>query len=151
VPWPRVCQPVKRSTQTIVARYILLCAIAMVTNLGMQAALSLVLVHEGVEERVRLLLALSGGTMAGLVIKYILDKRYIFFDHSRGLSSHAKKFSIYTAMGLITTAIFWISEAIVFLIIPTTTGLLIGGGIGLSIGYVIKYHLDRRFVFEVAA
>jgi len=54
-------------------------------------------------------------------------------------------------MGLITTAIFWISEAIVFLIIPTTTGLLIGGGIGLSIGYVIKYHLDRRFVFEVAA
>jgi putative flippase GtrA len=123
----------------------------MATNLGMQGALNWVLVHGGVEERVRLLLVLAGGTMAGLVIKYILDKRYIFEDQSRDLSSHARKFSMYTAMGLITTAIFWISEAIVFAIIPTTTGLLIGGGIGLSIGYVIKYHLDRRFVFEVAA
>lgn len=149
--WLRVYQPVKRFTQTIVATYILLCVIAMATNLGTQGALNWALVHGGVEERLRLLLVLAGGTMAGLVIKYILDKRYIFDDRSRDLGSHARKFSMYTAMGLITTAIFWISEATVFLIMPTTTGLLIGGALGLSIGYVIKYHLDRRFVFEVAS
>jgi putative flippase GtrA len=141
----------KGSTQSLIITYVVFCVIAMATNLGTQAVLNWLLIGQGVGSDVRLLVVLGGGTLAGLVIKYVLDKRYIFEDHSRDLSSHAKKFSMYTAMGLVTTAIFWISEAVFYLIVPTTAGLLIGGAIGLSVGYVIKYHLDRRFVFEVAA
>jgi hypothetical protein len=51
----------------------------------------------------------------------------------------------------VTTAIFWIFEAVAFFIVPTTAGLMVGGALGLTIGYVVKYHLDRRFVFQVAA
>jgi putative flippase GtrA len=123
----------------------------MATNLGTQSALNWLLAKQGIADQIRFLIVLAGGTLAGLVIKYVLDKRYIFEDRSRDLGSHARKFSMYTAMGLVTTAIFWISEAVVFFIVPTTAGLVFGGAVGLSIGYVIKYHLDRRFVFEVAA
>ncbi|MDB5505208.1 MAG: polysaccharide biosynthesis protein GtrA [Tardiphaga sp.] len=141
----------KPTPHRVIATYGLFCVIAIATNLGTQGAFNWLLADQGVGEQIRLLLVLAGGTMAGLVIKYALDKRYIFKDRSRDLNSHAKKFSMYTAMGLVTTAIFWITEAMVFLIVPTTTGLMVGGGIGLCVGYVVKYHLDRRFVFEVAA
>lgn len=141
----------KSSTHGLVATYVVFCVIAMATNLGTQSALNWLLAKEGIVDQIRFLIVLAGGTLAGLVIKYVLDKRYIFEDRSRDLGSHARKFSMYTAMGLVTTAIFWISEAVVFFIVPTTAGLVLGGAIGLSVGYVIKYHLDRRFVFEVAA
>jgi putative flippase GtrA len=141
----------KQSKSNLVATYIAFCAVAMATNLGTQGGLNLLLAQQGVGEQVRLIFVLAGGTLAGLVIKYVLDKRYIFEDRSRDFSSHARKFSMYTAMGLVTTAIFWITEGLVFLLVPTTAGLMVGGAIGLSVGYVIKYHLDRRFVFEVAA
>lgn len=139
------------TTRSLIATYVFFCLVAMAINLGTQAAVNWLLATQGIGSDARLLIVLAAGTLAGLVVKYILDKRYIFEDRSRDLGGHARKFSLYTAMGLVTTAIFWISEALFYLIVPTTAGLMIGGAIGLSIGYVIKYHLDRRFVFEVAA
>jgi putative flippase GtrA len=150
MPRRRVYQPMKSSTHSLIATYVVFCLVAMATNLGTQNVLNWLLVEQGVADQFRLLVVLAGGTLAGLLIKYVLDKRYIFEDHSHDLNSHARKFSMYTAMGLVTTAIFWIFESVAFFIVPTTTGLMVGGVIGLTIGYVIKYYLDRRFVFEAA-
>ena len=96
-----------------------------------------------------LALAVVVGTAAGLVVKYILDKRWIFADRTTGVREHGRKFSLYTAMGLITTAIFWASETAFWLIWNTHEAREIGAVLGLAVGYVVKYQLDRRFVFNV--
>jgi putative flippase GtrA len=92
-------------------------------------------------------LALGAGTLAGLVIKYWLDKRWIFRDPARGPGAHSKRFSLYALMGVATTAIFWGAETVFWLAWQTHTARELGAVVGLAIGYVVKYRLDRRFVF----
>jgi len=46
------------------------------------------------------------GTGVGLALKYLLDKRWIFADIGTGLKTHGKKFSLYTLMGVVATALF---------------------------------------------
>ena len=91
--------------------------------------------------------AVAAGTLVGLVVKYVLDKRWIFADTSTGVKAHGKKFGLYTAMGLITTAIFWGMETVFWLTWKTDLMRELGAVLGLSVGYVVKYNLDRRFVF----
>lgn len=93
--------------------------------------------------------ALALGTLTGLVAKYILDKRWIFADHSTGAATHARKFSLYTLMGVFTTAIFWGTE-LAFDALLGGAWRYVGGALGLAVGYVVKYRLDRRFVFGAA-
>lgn len=98
-----------------------------------------------------LMLAMAFGTGAGLVTKYLLDKRWIFNDRTSGLATHARKFTLYTLMGVVTTAIFWGSELLFDALTPDGRFRFIGATIGLVIGYVMKYRLDRRFVFRASA
>lgn len=93
-------------------------------------------------------LALGTGTGLGLVVKYMLDKRWIFFDRSTGLTAHGQRFALYTLMGLVTTVIFWGIQTASFKIFGTRTMLYAGGALGLAIGYLVKYQLDKRFVFS---
>lgn len=92
-------------------------------------------------------LALLAGTLVGLVIKYALDKRWIFADAVRGLAAHGRKFSLYTLMGVGTTAIFWGTEALFWFTWQTQAARELGAILGLSVGYLAKYQLDRRYVF----
>jgi len=92
-------------------------------------------------------LAVAAGTLAGLVIKYLLDKRWIFADADSGLRAHARKFPLYTAMGLVTTAMFWGTETAFWWIWQTHSMREAGALLGLAAGYAVKYRLDRRFVF----
>ncbi len=94
-----------------------------------------------------LTLAIAVGTATGLVIKYLLDKRWIFHDPSTGPRAHARRFSLYAAMGLLTTTIFWGFEALAWSVWETTVAREIGAVLGLMVGYVAKYQFDRRFVF----
>ncbi len=94
--------------------------------------------------------AVAAGTLVGLVVKYLLDKRWIFFDGSSGVRAHGKRFTLYTAMGLVTTAIFWGTETAFWLIWQSDLMRETGAVLGLAVGYVIKYNLDRRFVFTDA-
>lgn len=126
----------------LVLRYAAFAVIATIANLGVQR----LVLAQGVDA-ITYALAVGAGTFAGLVIKYILDKRWIFYDLGTGVKAHGRKFSLYTAMGLITTAIFWGTETAFWLIWQTDAMREFGAVIGLSIGYVVKYKLDRRFVF----
>lgn len=92
-------------------------------------------------------LALGFGTGVGLVVKYGLDKRWIFRDRATGVAAHGQRFTLYTAMGLATTVIFWGTQTLFVLVWQSETALVAGGVLGLAIGYVVKYQLDRRFVF----
>ena len=90
------------------------------------------------------------GTVVGLVVKYVLDKRYIFAFQADNLAHDTRTFFIYTLMGVVTTAIFWGMEFGFDAIFETKEMRYVGGVIGLAIGYVIKYYLDKRFVFNAA-
>lgn len=128
--------------QALVMRYAAFAVIATIANLMTQrAVLSMgdTLAHFAG--------AVAAGTIAGLVIKYLLDKRWIFYDTAGGVKSHSRKFTLYTAMGLVTTAIFWGTETMFWLVWRTDLMRELGALLGLSVGYIVKYRLDRRFVF----
>ena len=54
-----------------------------------------------------LYVAMFFGTLAGLVAKYILDKKFIFYHLPKNKKDDAKKFALYSLMGIFTTIIFW--------------------------------------------
>ncbi|WP_298976320.1 GtrA family protein [uncultured Roseobacter sp.] len=130
------------SLQTLVLRYAAFAVIATIANLGVQRV---VLAWDA--SALGFALAVFAGTLVGLVIKYALDKRWIFADTSTGLKAHGQKFTLYTVMGVITTAIFWGTETAFWLIWETDLMRETGAVLGLAVGYIVKYKLDRRFVF----
>lgn len=89
------------------------------------------------------------GTVLGLPLRYFLEKRYIFDFKSKSLAHDGQLFVIYTAMGIITTLIFWGTEYAFHLIYNTDFMRYLGGIIGLFIGFYIKYQLDKKYVFVI--
>lgn len=87
------------------------------------------------------------GTSMGLPLRYFLDKRYIFDFISKNLVHDGKLFIFYSAMSVITTLIFWGTEYTFHLIYDTNFMRYLGGILGLSIGFYIKYQLDKKYVF----
>lgn len=88
------------------------------------------------------------GTAAGLVVKYVLDKKYIFYYQVKNTADDGVKFILYSLMGVITTFVFWGFEIAFDFVFAGDIAKYIGAIIGLSIGYVVKYFLDKKFVFK---
>lgn len=97
-----------------------------------------------------LYLALFVGTLAGLITKYLLDKKWIFNYQASSKSDDLHKFGLYSLMGVFTTAIFWGMEMFFFHVLAFEGSQYVGGALGLAIGYVVKYNLDKKYVFKVA-
>lgn len=91
--------------------------------------------------------SVAAGTAVGPVVKYALDKRYIFAFRARNAAHDGATFALYTAMGVVTTAIFWGTEWLFHTLFGTATLRYVGAACGLAIGYWAKYHLDKRYVF----
>ncbi len=127
---------------TLLLRYTAFGVIATVANLAMQR-----MVLAFGNSSALFVIAVGSGTIVGLIIKYLLDKRWIFQDNSTGMKAHSQKFMLYTLMGLLTTAIFWGTETAFWLIWKTDLMRETGAVIGLGVGYIVKYNLDRKFVF----
>lgn len=87
------------------------------------------------------------GTAIGLVVKYVLDKKYIFQFQIRNAVHDTQTFTIYTIMGIVTTAVFWGFEFSFDYLFQSKEMRYTGGILGLAIGYYVKYQLDKRFVF----
>lgn len=128
--------------QTLVLRYGAFAVLATIANLAAQRGVLAI-----TKGPYGFMLAVLVGTGVGLVLKYALDKRWIFLDTTRGAATHSKKFSLYTLTGVFTTAIFWGSETAFWMIGQTEFMRELGAVLGLTVGYVLKYRLDRKFVF----
>ena len=123
-------------------RYILFCIVAIFVNLVTQRIfLELIFLDNYI-------IALVFGTLTGLISKYILDKNYIFKDFDHSLKNNSKKFTMYSFNGLFTTIIFWGMESLFYFVYSTTFARELGAMIGLSIGYFLKYRLDKKYVFQ---
>ncbi|MDP3759050.1 MAG: GtrA family protein [Ramlibacter sp.] len=122
--------------------YAAVAALATGVNIACQALT--IAIHQGQHAVV---LSVLVGTAAGLPVKYGLEKRLVFAFRSRGLAHDGRLFVVYSFLGVFTTLVFWGIEFAFHWVFGTHAMRYLGGAIGLSVGSVIKYHLDRRFVF----
>lgn len=127
----------------MICRYVFFAVLAVIANLGAQRA-----VFVFGDDALVYSIAVLVGTLIGLLVKYCLDKRWIFYDTDRSFKNHRKKFISYTATGVVTTSIFWGSETLFWILGQTEMMRELGAVIGLSIGYWLKFSLDRHFVFK---
>src|SRR4051794_19152158 len=126
----------------LIARYVLLAIVAIAANIGSQA-LSIAIYTGPYSVPVSIVV----GTGVGLLLKYVLDKRYIFGFQARDLRHDSYVFTHYAATGLLITVGFWITELGFNAIFGTAAMRYFGGLCGLTIGYLVKYRLDKRYVF----
>jgi len=127
----------------LAVKYAIFAGIATAANIGTQY-----LAMRSYTGTFSLYAAMAAGTLAGLVIKYILDKRFIFYHQTAGAKDDLFKFIVYTLMGVFTTVIFWGSELLFNHLFSFPEAKYLGAVVGLTIGYITKYNLDKRFVFR---
>lgn len=131
-----------KTASTTVAWYTLFAILSTGINIGSQ--MLSIWVYKGafyVE------LSIFVGTVIGLPLRYFLEKKYIFEFTSQNLVHDGKLFVFYSVMSAITTLIFWGTEYAFHLIYDTDLMRYLGGIIGLSIGFYVKYQLDKKYVF----
>ena len=126
----------------IAIKYTIFAAISTLFNLLFQYFSFLVYIGFG-----SLYVAMLFGALAGLVAKYILDKKFIFYHTPTDKKDNTRKFALYSLMGVFTTIIFWGTEIAFDILYQDPNAKYLGAVIGLSIGYVIKYFLDKKYVF----
>ena len=127
----------------LVTRYIAFAVFATILNIGVQFC-----VMQKLDWEHKLYVAMLLGTLIGLVTKYVLDKKYIFFDYSTGNGQNIYMFAKYSVVGVFTTLLFWFTELAFDAIWTHGLAKYIGAAFGLSIGYSVKYQIDKRFVFS---
>lgn len=135
-----------RTSARLAISYAIFALIAIGVNIGAQD-----LIVRTYRDAFVILISVIVGTGAGLITKYILDKRYIFRFYTQNVIHNTQTFILYTATGVITTAIFWGFEFGFHCFFETKKMRYLGGIIGLVIGYLIKYQLDKRYVFRKEA
>ncbi|VAW44725.1 FIG00808610: hypothetical protein [hydrothermal vent metagenome] len=133
----------KTQKVNIALMYTIFALFATVANIGSQEIS--IQIYQG---SFAIMLSIFVGTGVGLVLKYWLDKRYIFQYQTQSIQHGSKTFTLYTIMGIITTFIFWGFELAFNAIYGTKEMRYLGGVIGLAIGYYVKYQLDKRYVFK---
>ena len=126
----------------IAVLYALFALLSILVNIGTQIAWVAMFPGPGA-----VALSIGWGTATGLVTKYVLDKHWIFRHIARGRLHEARTFLLYTAMGGLTTAVFWGTELAFHVVFPGDGMRYLGGVLGLVVGYVMKYRLDKRYVF----
>ncbi len=129
--------------RSIAVRYALFALLATAVNLGIQG-----LVLESSRSPAALYLAIGVGTAAGVVLKYVLDCRFIFAYVNRPIRENLITFVLYTFMSGVTTAVFWGVELSFDAIFSAEHAKYLGAAVGLTLGYTLKYQLDKRFVFS---
>ena len=131
-----------KTTTKIAVLYTLFAVLSTAINIGSQM-LSICIYKGQLSVEISILV----GTAMGLPLRYFLEKRYIFNFTSKNLVHDGKLFVFYSAMGVITTLIFWGTEYAFHVIYDTDFMRYLGGIIGLSIGFYVKYQLDKKYVF----
>ena len=129
-------------SRTLIMRYAAFASLATLLNLSCQR---FILKFES--DFNFYVIAILIGTLSGLMLKYVLDKKWIFFDKTSGFQVHREIFLRYLGTGTLTTAIFWAFETIFWFFWRTDLMREAGAVIGLSLGYILKFFLDRQYTF----
>lgn len=128
----------------LVVCYVLFAVLATAANLGSQFLTTRI-----APTTLEPWLSMAVGTGIGLIVKYLLDKHFIFdANHLKRSTEIARSFLLYSLSGLFTTLFFWGLELAFLHGFPSwAAARYVGGAIGLAAGYTVKYRLDRRYAF----
>jgi putative flippase GtrA len=134
-----------KERSSLLLRYVLFAIFAGIMNLLTQGVVFSV-------APVRPLAAsILAGTAAGFVVKYLLDKHWIFFDDNGNARQEIYKIVLYGSFSVAMTLVFWGFEIAFLAIGGTDFAKYLGAVIGLAIGNFAKYFLDRSFTFNQKA
>src|SRR5258708_28237388 len=126
--------------------YTIIALIATAANLGAQEVT--VCAWHGAFQ---IALSVFIGTGVGLIVKYVLDKIFIFRFRAASTLHDLQTFILYTGMGVVTTLLFWGFEFGFNSAFQDKNMRYVGALIRLDLGYWAKYHLDKRFLFRTQA
>jgi putative flippase GtrA len=128
----------------IVVLYIVFACLSTAINIGSQ------MLSMGIYKGLYAVeISILVGTATGLPLRYLLEKRYIFSFKSSDIRHDGQLFVLYSFMGVLTTAIFWLTEYAFHLLFAEDFMRYVGGVIGLGIGFYVKYRLDKKYVFVI--
>ena len=127
---------------TISVFYVIFSLVATTVNLLTQK-----IIFSTINQEVTLYLAMVSGTLAGLIVKYVLDKKWIFKFAPVSKKEDLATFFLYTCAGIFTTFVFIVFEMTFYYFFDFEGAQYVGGAIGLSLGYTLKYFLDKKYVF----
>ena len=94
-----------KTAMSIAVLYVLFACLSTFINIGSQM-LSMLAYKGPYAVEVSILV----GTAAGLPLRYLLEKRYIFAFKSDNIVHDGRLFILYSFMGVFTTVIFWGTE-----------------------------------------
>jgi len=123
-------------------RYVLFAVLATVANLAAQEFVV------RISPIAPLPLSILTGTAVGFILKYLLDKKWVFDDRYGGHRQELRKVALYGAFSVFTTLVFWGFEVAFWMIWHTDISKYSGAVLGLAVGYVAKFVLDKTFVFR---
>lgn len=127
----------------VILKYSLFSLASIFINIGSQFLLNFFVLNNKF-----IFLSILFGTFNGLLLKFYLDKKFIFYYNAQSAKIIQKKFLLYSLTGVFTTILFWSIEILFHFLFLNPNSKYIGGILGLSFGYFIKYHLDKKFVFK---
>ncbi|RPH00300.1 GtrA family protein [bacterium TMED221] len=123
-------------------KYILFAILAMTVNIFFQYLSFLLIDH-----KYELYIAILNGTILGMILKYYLDKNFIFYYVKKEFNNK-NIFLLYIFTSIFTTIIFWAIELWFSYYVNITYSEYLGALVGLTLGYSLKYILDKHLVFN---
>jgi putative flippase GtrA len=133
------------AAHVIFVRYVVFAVISGLSNLASQEIIIRALPAAPIMPSV------LAGTGVGFIVKYLLDKRWVFLDSYDGHAAEFRKVFAYGVFGIATTMVFWGVELSFWRIWQTVEAKYLGAVLGLALGNWIKYLLDRHYVFPRSA
>ena len=123
-------------------KYILFAILAMTVNIFFQYLSFLLIDH-----KYELYIAILNGTILGMILKYYLDKNFIFYYVKKEFNNK-NIFLLYIFTSIFTTIIFWAIELWFSYYVNINYSEYLGALVGLTLGYSLKYLLDKQLVFN---
>jgi peptidoglycan biosynthesis protein MviN/MurJ (putative lipid II flippase) len=123
-------------------KYILFAILATTVNIFFQYLSFLLIDH-----KYELYIAMLNGTILGMILKYYLDKNFIFYYVKKEFNNK-NIFLLYIFTSIFTTIIFWAIELWFSYYVNINYSEYIGALVGLTLGYSLKYLLDKQLVFN---
>ena len=123
-------------------KYILFAILAMTVNIFFQYLSFLLIDH-----KYELYIAILNGTILGMILKYYLDKNYIFY-YVKKKFNNKNIFLLYIFTSIFTTIIFLAIELWFSYYVNINYSEYIGALVGLTLGYSLKNLLDKQLVFN---
>jgi peptidoglycan biosynthesis protein MviN/MurJ (putative lipid II flippase) len=123
-------------------KYILFAILATTVNIFFQYLSFLLIDH-----KYELYIAILNGTILGMTLKYYLDKNFIFYYVKKEFNNK-NIFLLYIFTSIFTTIIFWAIELWFSYYVNINYSEYLGALVGLTLGYSLKYLLDKQLVFN---